>query len=63
MMDPKRLRTSDVMRDAAIWLTTLLPCQPRSDRRQLEALIQELRIRARWMASGSPGLRISSRVF
>jgi hypothetical protein len=42
---PGSLRTSELMREAAGWLTTLA----RSTPAELEALAFELRVRARWI--------------
>jgi len=61
-MDPRQFRSSDVMRNAASWLTVvaLESGRSRQDRAELEALAGELRLRARWMESARSDLGVSA---
>jgi len=60
-MDPRRSRTSDVMRDAARWLTVAATeDRPRPTRAELEALALELRLRARWIETARSDLGVSA---
>ncbi len=61
-MDPKQIRSSDVMRNAASWLTALAMerGRPRQTRAELEALAGELRLRARWLEIARSDLGVSA---
>lgn len=62
MIDPKRLRTSDVVRTAASWLTIFAHSGelPRSTVAELDALVAELRVRGRWLESARSDLGVSA---
>ncbi len=60
-MDPRRMRTSDVMRNGAAWLAVAATEErPRPTRAELEALALELRIRARWLEAARSDLGVSA---
>lgn len=61
-MDPRQMRTSDVMRNAASWLSTIATerVRPRETRAELEALAGELRLRARWLEVARSDLGVSA---
>lgn len=61
-MDPKLSRTSDVMRDAARWLNIFGRDRgtPRATRAELDALVTELRLRARWLETARSDLGVSA---
>jgi len=60
-VDPKRLRTSDVVRSAASWLAIFAHegKLPRSTVAELDALVVELRIRGRWLEAARSDLGVS----
>jgi hypothetical protein len=60
-VDPKRSRTSDVIRNGASWLSVLAHdgAVTRATKAEIEALISELRLRARWIETARSDTGVS----
>jgi hypothetical protein len=61
-MDPRKQRTSDVVRYGASWLAVLAHDRAvdRATKAEIEALIYELRLRARWIEAARSDTSVSA---